>query len=113
MSFLPLGFIITVLGFCFTITGVSEQELPFDFTIIVNTYTNLMNYNEETNTLMLFLKMVASGGLIMALFYIISLPVQVVSYFIISIINYFRKNNAGYVGLFKRYLDIIVYLLRI
>lgn len=109
LSFLPLGFIITVLGFCFTITGMKVQELPFDFTIIVNTYTGLMSYNNETNTLMRFLKMIASGGLILILFYIVSLPVQVVSYFVISVINYFRKHKAGYIELFKKYLSIIIY----
>lgn len=88
LSFLPLGFIITVLGFCFTIMGMKVQELPLDFAIIENTYTSLMNYNDDTNTLMFFLKIIVSGGLILILFYIISLPVQVMSYFIISIINY-------------------------
>lgn len=112
LSFLPLGFIITVLGFCFTITGMKVQELPFDFAPIVNTYTGLMNYNDGTNTLMLFLKMIVSVGLILILFYIISLPVQVVSYFVISVINYFRKHKAGYIGLFKKSLGIVIYLLK-
>lgn len=35
LSFLPLGFIITVLGFCFTITGMKVQELRFDYTTIL------------------------------------------------------------------------------
>lgn len=112
LSFLPLGFIITVVGFCFTITGMKVQEIPLDFTIIANTFTSLMNYNDEANTLMLFLKMLVSGGLILILFYIISLPVQVVSYFVISVINYFRKHKAGYIGLFKKYLGIVIYLLK-
>lgn len=101
VSFLPLGFIITVMGFCFTITGMKIQELPLNFTIIANTFISLMNYNDESNILMQFLKILASGGIILILFYILSLPVQVVSYFIISVINYFRKHKAGYIGLFK------------
>lgn len=112
LSFLPLGFIITVLGFCFTITGMKVQELPLDFTIIESTYVSLMNHNDVTNTSMLFLKMIVSGGLILILFYIISLPVQVISYFVISVINYFRKHKAGYIELFKKYFGIIVYLLK-
>ena len=112
LSFLPLGFIITVLGFCFTITGMKVQELPLDFAIIENTYTSLMNYSDETNTLMLFLKLFISGGLILILFYVISLPIQVISYFVILVINYFRKLKAGYIGLFRKYLGIIVYLLK-
>lgn len=112
LSFLPLGFIITVLGFCFTITGMKVQELPLDFTIIENTYISLMNCNDETNTLMLFLKMLVAGGLILVLFYIISLPVQVISYFAISLINYFRKYKKAYIDLFNKYLRIVVYLLK-
>lgn len=112
LSFLPLGFIITVLGFCFTITGMKVQELPLDFAIIENTYTSIMNYNDETNTLMFFLKMIISEGFILIFFYIISLPVQVISYYIISVINYFRKHKVGYNGLFKKYIGIIMYLLK-
>ena len=112
LSFLPLGFSITVLGFCFTITGMKIQELPLNFTIIANTFISLMNYNDESNILMQFLKILASGGIILILFYILSLPVQVVSYFIISVINYFRKHKAGYIGLFKKYWSIVIYLLK-
>ena len=112
LSFLPLGFIITVLGFCFTITGMKVQELPLDFAIIGNTYASLMNYNDETNTLMLFLKLIVSGGLILILFYVISLPIQVISYFVISVINYFRKHKAGYIGLSKKFLGIVAYFLK-
>ena len=112
VSFLPLGFIITVMGFYFTITGMKIQELPLNFTTIANTFTSLMNYNNESNMLMQFLKILASGGIILILFYILSLPVQVVSYFIISVINYFRKHKAGYIGLFKKYCSIVIYLLK-
>ena len=112
LSFLPLGFIITVLGFCFTITGMKVQELPLDFAIIGNTYASLMNYNDETNTLMLFLKLIVSGGLILILFYVISLSIQVISYFVISVINYFRKHKAGYIGLSKKFLGIVAYFLK-
>ena len=66
----------------------------------------------ESNMLMQFLKILASGGIILILFYILSLPVQVVSYFIISVINYFRKHKAGYIGLFKKYWSIVIYLLK-
>lgn len=71
-----------------------------------------MNYNDDTNTFMFFLKMIVSGGFILMLFYIISLPVQVISYFVISVINYFRKHKAGYIGLFKKYKSIVGYLLK-
>ncbi len=112
LSFLPLGFIITVMGFFFTITGLKVQEFHLNFKIIVNTYNSLMNNNDETNILMLLLKMIASVGPIFVLFYIISLPVQVISYFVVSIINYYRKYKAGYIGLFKKYLGIVIWLFK-
>lgn len=112
LSFLPLGFIITVLGFCFTITGMKVQELHLDFAIIENIYASLMNYNDVTNTLMLFLKLIVSGGLILILFYVISLPIQVVAYFVIAVIYYFKKNKAGYIGLFKKFLGIVTYFFK-
>lgn len=110
LSFLPLGFIITVVGFCFTITGMKLQEIPFNFATIENAYMNWMNYNDETNTLILIPKMLLSSGLVLISFYIISLPVQVVSYFVISIINYFRKYKVGYIGLFKKFSNIVMWL---
>ncbi len=112
LSFLPLGFIITVMGFCFTITGMKIQYHPLNFTIIDNIFSGLINYNDETKILMLFLKILVSGGLLLILFYIISLPVQVVSDFVISVINYFRKYKVGYIGLFKKYRSIVIYLLK-
>lgn len=112
LSFLPLGFIITVLGFCFTITGMKVQELPLDFAIIENAYASLMNYNDETNILMVFLKLIVFGGLVLIFFYVISLPIQVISYFVISVINYFRKHKAGYIGLSKKFFGIVAYFLK-
>lgn len=112
LSFLPLGFVITVLGFCFTITGMKVQEIPIDFSIIQSIFTNLMNYNDETNILLLLFKMIIVGLMLLMVFYIISLPIQVISYFIISVINYFRKHKKAYVDLFKKYLGIVIYLFR-
>ena len=112
LSFLPLGFIITVSGFFLTITGVKVQELPFDFSILEKLYTSLKNYNLETDILILFLKMMELSGIVWIVFYIMSLPVQVFSYFVISIIKYFRKYAVGYIGLFKKYCSIIAYLLK-
>lgn len=112
LSFLPLGFIITVLGFCFTITGMKVQELPFNFAIIESTYTSLVNDSVETNTVMFFLQILIAVGCIAVLFYIMSLPIQVLSYFAISVINYFRKYKQAYIGLFKKYFQIIACLLK-
>ena len=88
------------------------QELPFDFSILEKLYTSLKNYNLETDILILFLKMMELSGIVWIVFYIMSLPVQVFSYFVISIIKYFRKYAVGYIGLFKKYCSIIAYLLK-
>ncbi len=111
LSFLPLGFLITVIGFGFTITGMKLQEIPFDFAIVENMLNTLMNYNDETNTVLLFVKIVGMAMVILLLFYIISLPMQVLSYYIISVIRYLRKHKKGYIELFKKFRDIVVGLL--
>lgn len=112
LSFLPLGFVITIVGFCFTITGMKVQDIAFDFSTIENAYTNITNYYNGTNILIEFLKLIIMGVIILALFYIISLPVQVVSYFVISVINYYRKHKTGYIVLFKKYCNIVKYFLK-
>ena len=45
--------------------------------------------------------------MIFILVYIFSVPIQFVSYFIIKLINYFRKYSIGYVKFGKIYLDLI------
>lgn len=112
LSFLPLGFIITVLGFCFTITGMKLQEIPVDFLVVENMLETIKNYSDETNILMFLLKQLIQCVLLLMFFYIVSLPIQVISYFIISGINYFRKYKRAYVTLFKKYFGIVVRLIK-
>ena len=112
LSFLPLGFIITIVGFCFTITGMKVQDITFDFSIIEKIYTNIINYYDGTNILIEFLKLIIMGVIILVLFYIISLPVQVLSYFVISVIKYYRQHKTGYIGLFKKYWNIVKYFMK-
>lgn len=112
LSFLPLGFVITVLGFCFTITGLKVQEIPIDLTIFQSIYTNLMDYSDETNTLIRVFRLFGIEVILSALFYIMSLPIQVASYFTISVINYFKRYKTAYVRLLKNYIRILITLLK-
>lgn len=112
LSFLPLGFIITVIGFFFTITGAKVQELPFDFTIIEKGYTEFVKFIKDTSDLIIILKLIVLVGMVFILFYVISLPIQVVSYFVISVIKYFRAHKTGYIELFKKFFTIIKALLK-
>ncbi len=80
------------------------QELPFDSSIIENMYNGLLRYNDNDSVL----RIIISGLSILLLLYIVSLPIQVVSYLIISIINYFRNHEEAYIKLFKIYLRCIL-----
>lgn len=55
LSFLPLGFIITVLGFCFTITGMKVQELPQIQSISERALMYLSRRYNSSNSCMYFL----------------------------------------------------------
>lgn len=112
LSFLPLGCVITVLGFLFTITGIKVQELPLDFSLIDKILNIVINYSDDANILIQFVRLLISGVIILFFLYIISLPIQAVSYFLISAINYFRKHKTGYIDLFKKYYEIVRWLLK-
>ncbi len=108
LSFLPLGFIITILGFLCTITGVRVQDLSIPLQYLDSLKDSVNYFNLELYSFKLFLETILGGVFIFIIFYILSLPVQVVSYFIISLIDYFRKNNDGYMRLYKMYIEQII-----
>lgn len=110
LSFLPLGFIITVLGFLFTATGMNVREIPIDFSLLKNGFASLMHYSMETYELITLLQLFGAMVVILVLFYIVSLPIQVLSYFIISFINYFGIHKKGYIILFKKCRKLFVTL---
>lgn len=109
LSFLPLGFLITGMGFVFTATGIHIQEIPFDIITVENLYSSYLNDNADIYLWSKYMKMMVSGGVIILLFYVISLPLQVLSYFFISAIIYFRKYKAGYSTLFKKCFWLILH----
>lgn len=102
LSFLPLVFIITVLGFLFTATGMNVREIPIDFSLVKTEVESLMNYSMATYELATILRLFGAMIVLLILFYIVSLPIQVLSYFIITFINYFRKHKKGYAILFEK-----------
>lgn len=94
LSFVPIGFIFTVCGFAFTITGMKIQEFPVEtFYEIIK---NFVNYSKDMNVIPLFLNLILVSIMLLILLYIISLPVQAVSYFIILSIKYFLKYKDPY-----------------
>lgn len=62
---------------------------------------------------MLLLKIFVLSILLLILLYIISLPIQVIAYFSISAINYFRKHYLAYKNLFEKYVQIVTQLLNL
>lgn len=106
LSFLPLGFIITIIGFLFTVVGVNLQDVSIDFTMI-NEIIAFVNCRNDENILISLFRIFIVALIVILSFYIISIPVQLISYFLISIINYFRKHKAAYKELNKKYLKFI------
>lgn len=106
LSFLPITFIITVLGFCFTVTGLKLQEIAVYFIKAQNIFNQWLKYHDDANILMV-IKLFILGLICLVLLYIISLPIQVISYFIISMIEYFYEHGAPYKRLFVKYIRIL------
>lgn len=91
LSFLPLGFIITVLGFAFTVGNVDwEKDMyPILFNMISefwNWFRSIMDANTNNIT---------------------NLLLQVIAYFIIMAIQYFRKYRLPYQKLVNEFRNRI------
>ena len=110
LSFLPLAFIVTLVGFVFTITGLKIQELPWDKFEIFETLNIWMSNSDESSMVNMLIRILILGAIFLFLLYVFSLPLQVVSYFIISVIQYFRAHRKQYVKLLKIYWDIIIHI---
>lgn len=111
LSFLPLGFIITVLGFAFTVGNVDwEKDMyPTLFNMISefwNWFRSIMDANTNNITYLL-LQEILLGIVMIVTFYVVSLPLQVIAYFIIMAIQYFRKYRLPYQKLVKEFRDRI------
>ena len=105
ISFLLCTFIITTVGFLYT---VGEGELFIKALEKISTIweqSNKSNINEnfiEKSLIELLIKLSIHLIGLLILLYIMSLPVQILGYFFISIILYFQKYGYGYKELLKQ-----------
>lgn len=105
LSFLPLGFCITVFGFYFTVSGTDAHEIPV---MIKDMICNMIEaYRGEKDIINGVLYLVKLEGILLIVNYFICLPMQAVAYFVISIIKYLGKHKAGYIEMFKDEYKII------
>lgn len=100
MSFLPLTFLITVGGFCFTIAGFNLQQI--DWGILASLQENGVKYVLSNEFYLLF----KSSIWLLVIMYIISIPMQLVSYYIILVIKYFQNYGNGYKKIVACFLKI-------
>ncbi len=112
LSFLPMTFLITIFGFLFTVTGYKIQDLHIDSNYIQNAIFKVMDFDKNTDVTIMMIKLILTVIIILVLLYIISLPIQLISYFIISVIYYFREHGNSYFILLKKYTSIVKYLLK-
>lgn len=111
LSFWPLGGLITIVGFLCTISSRSIAEIPMAPEIMENIISEVWQLYESQSQIMIVPLVFITCFVITLLLYVVSIPVQVISYFIILIITYFRKNNQGYYKLIEIYWKIIKKLL--
>lgn len=130
LSFLPIGFIITMGGFwsiipyCIKETILSKGKSLFvnlygygdEFNILLclkeiarSLFANLCEHGNEIN---IFQHLIV-GLVVLIIFYILSLPVQVLSYFFISVINYCLKYEKEYKKLYAKFKLFILLVFRI
>lgn len=112
LSFLPMTFLITIFGFAFTVTGFKIQDLHIDTNYIQNTISGVVEFNDNTDVVIMVIKLILIAIILLALLYIISLPIQLISYFVILVIQYFREHGNSYFILLKKYASIVKYLLK-
>lgn len=110
LSFLPITFIITIFGFLFTVTGTKIQEFGFVANYFQNVFADITRFSDNTNYITMALHMLVVGLLLIALCYIVSLPIQLVAYFFIQVIQYFREHGKSYKELLKKYKNIWKYI---
>ena len=122
LSFLPLGFLVTALGIAISILGFIDSTLD----IQMITLTNLWETAEEiltffissytaTNVLAVLSEIVLVVILFLMTCYVLSLPIQLIAYLGLSIIDHFNKYKTGYkvlYGTYMKLLDPILKLLR-
>ena len=113
LSFLPLGFLATSLGAAISILEFIDPT----YDVKMMALTNLQRAGEEILTLFLSSHATANAlvvllkiALVIILFfimcYVLSLPVQLIAYLGLSIINHFNKYKTGYKVLYSTYMKL-------
>lgn len=104
LSFLPLGFCLTIIGFIFGILGIDirdlQQYIPY-FTDYWARLVSVIQSNEIFNVAWMFIEM-------LLIMYVFSLPMQVIAYFVVEQILYFREFKLPYKNYLARLTEIIV-----
>lgn len=112
LSFWVLGGLMTIIGFVCTILGKNIGDFDSLDVIINNIFTSGVPLFESTELVMIVPMILVSFVSIVVVLYVVSIPVQIVSYFIILLIDYFREHPQGYVELMKRYWERTKRLIR-
>lgn len=109
LSFVPLTFIVTVLGFGCTITGTKIQDfINLSDINNLNIIEVITQYSGAGNGIFAnIISLVILGLVLVVLLYIASIPMQLISYFIILIIKYLRKYKKSYCNILNIYVKIL------
>ncbi len=94
LSFVPLAFLVTIVGFVFTISGFNLQQVDWEyFKPIISSVEESGLVTGLANELWLAVKL---GFMVLLLLYVVSIPMQLVSYYIILVIKYFKTYGQSY-----------------
>lgn len=113
LSFIPLTFLVTILGFFCTLTGLNVQEIDIKYLYYINEVINDFfdfpknQAHSVSNLISCFISLIKGGAFMIILLYFASIPVQLVSYFVILLIKYFSKYNMAYKKIFNFYISLL------
>ena len=103
LSFLPFVFLITVIGFCFTITGknIFDEEiidyLGMPTQILIESFQHFKNLSSERVGLQVLVQFLTLN----VMMYTMSLPVQLFARWGVELLTYFYKYKNGYLKTLK------------
>lgn len=111
LSFLPITFLITIVGFGFTATGLKIQDFNVDWVHIYEAITNYFRNDIGENLFSLCFHIFICGFAVLLIFYVVSLPMQVIAFFIITVIKYYQKYGRAYRELICKLFRYIKWLM--
>lgn len=114
LSFIPISFFFTMIGFAFTVYGTLRIE--FDFEKIYRFGSQIYKYLTEYTELISDANEFGFSYLgycfvclivLCASLYIVSIPLQLIEYFFIQVVLYFHKHKSQYHTILIRYYAIL------